>query len=40
MMQISENIAYVLNSVGLCIDIIGAWFVAWEITSQYKRGKI
>lgn len=26
MMQISENIAYVLNSVGLCIDIIGAWF--------------
>lgn len=39
MMQINKNIPYVLNSVGLCIDIIGAWFVAWEITSQYKGVK-
>jgi hypothetical protein len=25
-----------INSIGLFLDIVGAWFVAWEVVRQYK----
>jgi len=39
MIFINENTPYLLNSIGLCLDIIGAWFIAWEITSKYTGTK-
>lgn len=28
-----------INSIGLLLDIAGAWFVAWEVVSQYQGDK-
>ena len=30
---------YTINSLGLALDIIGAWFIAWEIVRRYKGVK-
>ncbi len=29
----------ILNSVGLFMDIIGAWLIAWEVYRQFKGKK-
>ena len=30
---------YIINSIGLFLDIIGAWFIAIEVVYQYKGQK-
>jgi hypothetical protein len=30
---------YTINSIGLALDIVGAWFVAWEVVGRYKGDK-
>jgi hypothetical protein len=34
-----NTMAKMINSVGLCFDILGAWFVAIEVVKQYKGKK-
>ena len=33
------NTYKIINSVGLLLDIIGAWFIAFEVVKQYKGEK-
>jgi hypothetical protein len=35
----SENARPLVNSIGILLDIIGAWFVAWEVVREYKGKK-
>jgi hypothetical protein len=34
-----EITSKLISSVGLLFDIAGAWFVAWEVTNQFKGQK-
>jgi len=34
-----STISKCINSSGLVFDIVGAWFVAWEVVVQYKDNK-
>ena len=33
------NLQAIVNTIGLLLDIAGAWFVAWEVINQYKGQK-
>ena len=35
-----SNIDKTINSAGLICDLIGAWFVAWEVVKQFQGSKI
>ena len=35
-----NNIQAIVNSIGLLLDIAGAWFVAWEVIQKYEGKKI
>jgi hypothetical protein len=32
--------AKVVNSTGLLFDIVGAWFVVWEVVNQFRGNKV
>ena len=34
------NIQAVTNTVGLLLDIVGAWLVAWEVVRQFRGSKV
>jgi hypothetical protein len=36
---IIQNLQSVVTSFGLLLDIIGAWFVAWEVVFQFQGNK-
>ena len=36
---LNNNLQPFVNSVGLIFDIIGAWFVAWEVVREYKGNR-
>jgi hypothetical protein len=38
-MSLVLNNPYVINSIGLALDMFGAWFVAWEVVGQYRGVK-
>jgi len=35
----ANTISKIVNSTGLCFDIVGAWLVAIEVVKQYKGQK-
>jgi len=35
-MWLLDNLSPVLTTVGLCLDIAGAWLVAYEVVVQYR----
>ena len=34
-----NNLQAIVNTVGLLLDIVGVWFVAWEVVNQFKGQK-
>lgn len=34
-----DIVTKIVNSTGLAFDIVGAWFIAWEVTNQFKGEK-
>ena len=36
---IALNLAAAVNSAGIICDIVGAWFVGWEVVRQYEGKK-
>ena len=35
-----KNLILFVNSIGLILDIIGAWLIAYEVVNQYRGFKI
>ena len=36
---VCNNLQAIVNTVGLLLDIAGAWFVAWEVVNKFKGQK-